>query len=151
MTAVAAAVVAIVSAAPAQAAPPLAGSGTGLFTADQVTSARNAGGNRIVERRLEGSMSGTLTGSISEEVRGVVHPDGTVTFQGTLVFVGTVDGCGTGTLTARLQGSGQAVPPVTDATVTVIGQAANTVPVTGHGTVLQSGPDLSYSIRYSCH
>ena len=86
----------------------------------------------------------------------MVHPDGTVTFQGTLVFVGTVDGCGTDlTLTARLQGRGQTGPPptlpVTEATVTVIDQAANTVRVTGHGTVLQNGPALSYSIQYSCH
>lgn len=150
-TLVAGALLVLVSETPSWAAPPVSGGGSGAVSSDQVTSVRQAGANRIVERELTGTMSGTLSGAFSEEVRGVVHPDGTVTFQGTLVFTGTVDSCGTGTLTARVQGRGQAVPPVTDATVQVINQSANTVPVTGHGTVQQNGSSLTYSITYTCH
>ena len=153
VTAAATAVLALVGTAPSSAAPPQSGSGNGVIMHDEVISARVAGGNRIVERVLAGSFTGTLTGDVVERVRGVVHPDGTVTFAGTLVFTGTVDGCGTGTVTARLEGRGLADPtnPVTEATVQIVNQASTTVPVTGHGTVEQNGPFLSYSIQYSCH
>ena len=102
--AVATAVLAFVGTAPASAAPPQSGSGTGSIARIAEVSSREAGGNRIVERELAGTFTGTLSGSVPEGVRGVVHRDGTVTFEGTLVFTGTVDGCGTGTVTARLVG-----------------------------------------------
>ncbi len=150
-TAAGTAVFALLTAGPAWAAPPQSGSGTGSIARIHEISSRDAGGNTIVERELGGTFTGTLSGDVVERVRGVVHPDGTVTFQGTLVFTGTVDGCGTGTVTARVVGKGQADPPVTEATIQVIDQSSNTVRVTGHGTVQQNGPLLSYSIQYSCH
>lgn len=142
----------IVLAGPAGAAgPPLSGSGEGVITSVQTTSSREAGGNRIEERRLEGVMTGTLEGTFVEEVRGVVHANGQVTFQGTLVFTGTVADCGDGTITGRLQGRGEAGPsPVTDATIRVVDQASNTVAISGQGSVHQHGPFLAYEIQYHC-
>ena len=148
---VAALVVLLISwATPASAGPPLSGAGSGVITSLVETSSRDAGGNRIAERRLEGVMTGALQGTFVEEVRGVVHRNGVVNFHGTLTFTGEVAGCGTGTITGRLQGRGQGNPPLTDATITVVNQAANTVAVTGRGTVAQTGPFLSYEIQYSC-
>jgi hypothetical protein len=137
-------------AVPAWADQPLSGGGEGVITTIQITPPRVAGGNRIEERRLEGILTGTLQGTFVEHVRGVVHPDGTVTFQGTLVFTGTVEGCGEGTFTGRLQGRGQGNPPLTEASMQVVDQSASTVGVTGQGTVSQDGPLLTYSIRYRC-
>lgn len=131
--------------------PPLAGSGSGVITSVQVTSSRDAGGNRIEERRLEGVLSGTLEGQFVEEVRGVVHRDGQVNFHGTLVFTGTVAECGEGVVHARLSGKGTAgQAPQTEATFSVVDQPSNTVAATGGGEVVQDGPFLDYQIQYVC-
>lgn len=130
----------------------LRGEGTGMITSLEETSSRTAGGNRIAERTIEGVMlSGPLQGTFTEEVRGVIHRDGRVTFQGTMNFQGTLEGCGDGTLTGRLTGRGQAgAAPLTEATISVIQQAAATIAASGHGTVHQDGPVLTYEIDYVC-
>lgn len=144
------AVIPLVSAGPSWAATRLSGSGNGYVTGNVVTSTREAGPNHIVQRDITGVLSGPLDGTFTEHVVGVVHPDGMVTFQGTLTLTGSVDGCGEGILVGRLQGRGQANPPVTDARAAIIDQSASTVGATGQGTVHQDGPELSYTFRYSC-
>jgi hypothetical protein len=138
---------------PALSGPPLAGTGTGEILTLEITSSREAGGNRIESRELTGRVDGTLQGEFVEHVSGVVHRDGRVTFSGTMVFTGTVGDCGEGTITLGLSGRGE-VPmagfPVTEASVRVIDQAANTVAVSGVGTVQQEGPFLTYAIQYVC-
>ena len=132
------------------AGPPQTGSGTGSITSLEEVSTRDAGRNVIKERRLTGTLSGTLEGSFVEEVRGVIH-DGRVTFHGTLEVTGSVLGCGEGTFVLGLTGEGSAgVSPVTDAQVRVIHHASNTLPVAGTGTVHQEGPSLTYDIKYTC-
>lgn len=133
--------------------PPLTGQGTGIITSIVETSSRNAGPNRIAERALTGTMlTGPLAGgTFEEEVRGVVHPNGTVTFQGTLSFSGTLQGCGDGTLTGRLAGRGTAgAAPVTDAHVALVGGRGATIPAAGTGWFHQDGPHLTYEITYVC-
>jgi hypothetical protein len=140
-------------AAPVGAAgPPVTGSGSGAFTSLEITSERNAGGNSIQDRTLTGVVfSGPLSGSIVQNVTGTVHRNGQVTFRGTMVFTGTIDGCGSGTVTLGVSGRGLAgANPVTVSQVRVINQASNTVAVTGQGTVYQDGPNLSYQITYTC-
>jgi hypothetical protein len=144
------AMIPLATAGPSWSAPPISGSGAGQVTGDEVTSTRFSGQNRIVERDITGFLTGALEGSFTEHVVGVVHPDGTVTFGGTLSLTGTVEGCGTGTVTGRLQGRGQASPPVTDAVAAVTGLSGSTVGLSGHGTVHQEGASLSYSFQYSC-
>lgn len=148
--AVAALVVATAAPAAAQ-GPPRSGTGQGFVTSLVETSSRDAGGNRIAERVLEGVMTGALEGTFREEVRGVVHRNGRVTFHGTLWFEGTAEGCGTGTVVARLAGRGTAgAAPITDATFTLVQRPSGTIAAAGHGTVHQEGPLLSYQVRYVC-
>jgi hypothetical protein len=134
------------------AGPPLTGAGTGVITSLEITSSRDAGGNTVQERTLEGTVSGTLEGSFVEHVRGVIHRNGTVTFQGTMYFEGTLEGCADepGTLTATLSGRGQAGIPVTDASFRVVNQASNTIKASGAGTLHQVGPMMTYEVRYVC-
>lgn len=136
--------------ASAGAGPPLEGSGTGLISELVIVSSRTAGKNVIQERRLTGTVEGTLEGIFVENVHGVIHGNGRVTFRGTMEFTGTMAGCGTGTITLGLSGTGQAGLPVTEATVRVIGGGDNTIATRGTGTVRQEGPLLTYEIRYVC-
>jgi hypothetical protein len=132
------------------AGPPQKGTGTGTITSFEITSSRDAGPNRIQERRLEGTLDGTFQGTFVELVSGVIHPNGLVTFQGTLEFTGTIDGCGAGALTGALSGQGQSGLPVTEAALRVIDQPSNTLHVTGKGTVRQVGRDMTYEVQYVC-
>jgi hypothetical protein len=144
------------SAAPAGAAgPPLEGSGTGVITGLDVTPIREPGGNRIEQRTLTGVVDGTLVGTFVQDVTGTVHRNDSVTFRGTLVFTGTIAGCGDDvhTLTLGVSGRGHIpIPgfPITDAHVRVIRQPENTLSITGQGVVHQEGPFLTYDIRYTC-
>lgn len=134
---------------------PGSGEGEGQITNVEVLDSRESGNNRIEERRLNGFLSGTLDGTFEEEVRGVVGSDGTVRFQGTGVYDGTLEGCGFGTVNLRVNGRGQAgQAPGLPATVTkfrVVDRASNTLDVTGHGTIFQEGADLAYELEFVCH
>jgi hypothetical protein len=149
---VAATVSLLVLAAPAGAAgPPQQGSGEGVITIADIEFVREAGGNSVQNREIHGTVTGTLEGTFVQEVRGVVHPNGHVTFQGTMTFTGTVGECGEGTVTLGLSGHGQAGAfPITESRVQPIRQAANDVAVTGQGTVSQSGPFITYELQYAC-
>jgi hypothetical protein len=132
------------------AGPPRTGSGTATITSLEDVSERAAGNNVIKERRLTGTMSGTLQGTFTAEVRGVIR-DGHVTFEGTLQVTGAIPGCGEGTFMLGMNGEGSAgLFPVTDATVRVIQHGSSTLRVGGQGTVHQEGPSMSYQIQYTC-
>ncbi len=133
--------------------PPVQGSGEGSITGLEVTPIREVGGNSFEDRILTGTATGTLEGTFVQDTSGMVHKSGRVVFDGTMTFTGRVGDCGEGTLTLAVSGRGH-VPepgfPITEASVRVINQAANTVDVTGTGTVLQEGPNLTYEIQYVC-
>lgn len=139
----------VTTAVPAAATgPPLSGSGEGVITSVEETSSRDANGNRIAERRLEGFMNGALEGTFVEVVRGVVHDNGEVTFHGTLDFTGTVAECGSGVVNARLSGKGTAgANPQTTARFTSVDESST---ASGTGVVVQDGPFLSYDVQYQC-
>lgn len=146
-------VAALLAVAPpaAAAGPPQSGSGSGTITIADIEVVREAGGNSIQDRVIHGDVEGTLEGTFVQEVRGVVHPNGDVTFQGTMTFTGTIGPCGEGTITLGLTGKGQAgEAPVTESRVRPINQAANDVAVTGQGTVSQIGPFITYDLQYAC-
>ena len=146
----AAAAATLIVAASVAAAPPVTGSGTGTVGLRSVTPVRVAGGNVFQERDLAGTVSGTLVGTFEEQVSGVIHPSGLVTFEGTMTFTGTIAGCGSGTVTLGVSGQGVAGAPVTESSVRVIDSADNTIAVHGTGTVSQVGPNLTYEIQYQC-
>lgn len=138
---------------PDEAGVPRSGSGTGRITNLVSTPIREVGGNRFEDRVLTGTVTGTLEGTFEQRVSGMVHKNGRVVFHGTMTFDGQVGDCGEGTLTLRVSGRGHIEAPgfpVTEASVRVIDQAANTVDVTGTGTVSQEGADLAYEIQYVC-
>ena len=144
-------------AAPAGAqGPPLQGEGSGLIDLDKaaITEIRNAGGNSIQERELNGKLSGTLDGTFEETATGTVHRTGRITFRAELVFTGTVEDCGSEqhTLVLKLAGQGRSTDegPVTEARVRVVGDERNTLDATGQGTVYQDGTDLTYDLQYRC-
>jgi hypothetical protein len=137
-------------AAPASAQPPRTGTGSGTIEIRDISPVREAGGNLIQERSLEGTVTGALVGTYTEEVKGVIHKSGLVTFQGTMEFTGTVEGCGEGTFTLGLSGRGVAGDPVTDATARVINHAANTLNIAGVGTLRQVGLTFTYEVQYVC-
>lgn len=155
-----AAMILLFSAVPSTAdGPLLEGSGEGMLTGIEVTPIRDVGGNSHQARDITGIVSGTLTGTFTQETVGTVHtnhPQNLVTFRGVLLFTGTIEGCGDGeehTVALGLTGKGTVpVPgvPVTESSVRVIGHPANTLDATGHGTISQEGPFLSYELQYRC-
>ena len=138
---------------PAAAQPPVSGSGTGQITDIEITNVREANGNRHEDRILRGNLEGTLVGTFEQHTSGVVHKSGRVVFHGKMTFTGVLEDCGEGTINLRLSGKGH-IPrpgfPITEGTVRVVNQAANTIDVTGKGTVVQEGRDLTYDIQYVC-
>ena len=133
--------------------PPVSGSGTGMITNLEVFPVREVGGNVFEDRILRGTVSGTLDGTFEQNVSGMVHKNGRVVFRGTMSFAGTLEDCDEGTINLAVSGRGH-IPtpgfPITEASVRVINQPANTIDATGTGTVFQEGPQLTYEIQYVC-
>ena len=134
--------------------PPVSGSGTARITNLQVFPIREVGGNTFEDRVLRGvTLTGPLDGTFEQTVSGKVHASGRVVFRGRIEFTGSLADCGEGIINLGVSGRGQ-VPepgfPITEASVRVINQAANTIDVTGSGTLSQIGPDLAYDIQYMC-
>ena len=143
-------IAALMVATPASASVLLSGTGTGLIEAVAITTVRSADRNVIQERDLAGTVTGALQGTFVEHVRGVIHGTGLVTFEGTITFTGTVAGCGTGALTMGISGQGITGAPVTQAQIRVIDSGSNTIGAHGVGTLMQSGPSLTYEMQYQC-
>lgn len=139
---------------PGNPGPPVSGSGTGTLTAPpEIFPIREVGGNRFEDRILRGIVTGTLEGTVEQQVSGMVHKNGHVVFRGTMTFEGQVGDCGDGILNLGVSGRGHIEEPgfpITEASVRVINQPANTIDVTGTGTVSQEGANLTYEIQYVC-
>jgi hypothetical protein len=128
--------------------------GFGAFTQLEIVSSEFAGPNRIEVRRITGQVFGDLTGIWSQEVRGVVHPNGEVTFHGTWEFSGQVGTCGVGTISGQLTGRGTAGQPPdfpqTIAQATSTGTQPGTIAIVGQGVITQQGFFVFYDIQYQC-
>ncbi len=128
--------------------------GSGFITDLEIVSEEFAGPNRIEVRQITGQVFGDLQGTWTQNVRGVVHPDGRVTFNGTWEFTGEAGDCGIGTVSGRLTGHGDTGPlpdfPATTAQARITNQPSNTVPVVGQGTLDQTGPLITYDLQYRC-
>jgi hypothetical protein len=142
--------VAVIAATPTSASALLTGTGTGTIGRQSITTILSVDGIAIQERDLAGTVTGTLQGTFTEHVRGVIHPTGLVTFQGTITFTGTVAGCGSGALTMGISGQGVTGAPVTESNIRVIDAASNTIAAHGVGTLSQTGPSLRYQVQYEC-
>jgi hypothetical protein len=149
VAAVAAVAAALVVAASAGASPPLHGTGTSTLISSTVVSVRQAGGNTIIEQHNVRQDLGAFTGTVIEDQRLVVHPDGHVTTYADATITGTYAGCGSTPVTQSLQLEGQ-VSPTGDITAnfTTTGHPAVVV----HGTVAGSAlsDTVTFTIDYHC-
>ena len=69
---------------------------------------RQVGENVIITFNVSGPATGTFTGSSTGTELDVVHPDGSITLHGTLLFTGSINGR-SGTLLLSYEGIGNAV------------------------------------------
>ena len=140
--------------------PPLSGSGSAVVTEFDIPQPGEPGGRvdlgdsgnwrqtrTLLGETLEGD-EGPLDGTFEQVVTGIVRDrTNVVTFHGTMTFTGTVEGCdGEHRLTLAITGRGQASPPVTEATVQIVGPST----VNGGGTVSQVVDQLTYEVQYVC-
>jgi hypothetical protein len=110
----------VVAAGGANAAPPLAGSGTFTYQSSTVDGIRQAGGNTIIELSATVLYTGTFAGTSTLSGTLTLHPDGTANFRDVEIFTGTVNGI-TGTVTFALDGRGDASSPtVVSATAAIM-------------------------------
>jgi hypothetical protein len=110
-----------VAAVPALASPPTPSSGTFSLVTATVTSSTTAGGNTFLTVTRTAALTGTYTGTSTDEARIIIHADGSASITGSGVCACTVDGR-SGTIEYRFEGTG--IFPAT-----VDGQY-----VIGHGT-----------------
>ncbi|HEX6307501.1 MAG TPA: hypothetical protein VFZ69_04895 [Longimicrobiales bacterium] len=101
---------AILAMAPAHAAPHSAAAGT--FTQTGITSldVRQAGPNTILTQTSVGSVSGTLSGTYTDDLRVVIHPGGRFNAQFTIRCACTVAG-EQGTLDIVASDTGEIISP----------------------------------------
>ena len=92
-------------AAPASATPPSPVIGTFAVVTATTTSTRTAGGNTFVTLTRTAVVSGTFTGTTTDEVLLVMHPNGTTSLRGEGTCVCTAEGR-SGTFDYRFRGSG---------------------------------------------
>ena len=142
---VAAAVSAALFVQPAAATAPQPSSGAGTSTPPVVTSVQQADGNTILEFTNAGTVTGTFTGTFVQTGRMIVHSDGSTETTSLVVFTGTADGCGTGTVSFRFVGkTGTGHAESIDA-------ADNTVNVhSSNDLVLLPNGAFTYSGTYHC-
>ncbi|MGH3023076.1 MAG: hypothetical protein ACRDNI_05415 [Gaiellaceae bacterium] len=92
-------------AAPASATPPSPVTGTFAVVTATTTSTRTAGGNTFVTLTRTAVVSGTFTGTTTDEVLLVTHANGTTSLRGEGTCICTIEGR-SGTFDYRFRGSG---------------------------------------------
>jgi hypothetical protein len=90
---------------PAGATPPAPVSGTFAVVTATTTSTRTAGGNTFITVTRTAALSGTFTGTTSDELLLVMHRNGTTSLRGTGTCVCSLAGR-SGTFEYRFEGSG---------------------------------------------
>jgi len=136
------AILAVFSAPSAAAGPPEPSSGTfGPTGAPAAVSARTADGNTFIDLTARpGAFTGTFTGTYSEDLRIVVHGDGSTNFSAELTCQCIVDGK-SGTITIRLNGTG--TPAGFEAHYRITGGTGALAGLHGQGTL--GGPAGTYA------
>lgn len=102
---VVAALTVALTAVAAIASPPIPSSGTFSLVTATVTSSRTAGGNTFLTVSRTAVLTGTITGTSTDEARIVIRKDGSSTIHGSGVCLCSVDGR-SGTVEYQFQGSG---------------------------------------------
>jgi Protein of unknown function (DUF3224) len=141
---------AVTATAGAGASPPTQVSGTVGNTSATFNSAREAGGNLVIELTATRAYTGTFEGTSTLSGTLIVHADGSANFHDVEVFTGTVNGV-QGTVTFRLDGRNDADLAV-QSTSTIVGATGGLEGLHGvlHevGTVvIPNGPVGTYTGR----
>ena len=150
--AIAASAVSLMVTGSALASAPLPASGTETYVSN-FTVEKAADGNVFLRGLNPGVKTGTFTGTQAADFTLVLFKDGTFNFEGVLTFIGTVEGCGTGTVVFRAEGAGFLLPDETavitrDHQQTLFGRG--TLPVHARLDVSGTGTTLAYSGEYHC-
>ncbi len=90
------------------AGPPLPASGEFFPCFNYAGPPRQVGDNLIITFNVSGPATGTFTGSSTGTELDVVHPDGSISLHGTLLFTGSINGR-SGTMLLTYEGIGNAV------------------------------------------
>jgi len=94
----------------AEAGTPQPASGQFFPCFNYATAPVQVGEDLIISFDITGTSNGTFTGSVIGTELDVVHPDGSITLHGSILFTGSVTGrSGTGTMLFSYQGIGNAV------------------------------------------
>jgi hypothetical protein len=147
---VAATGLAVLLAAPAWAdsGPPANSSGSGTVIPVSMTS-RTADGNTFIELAFTGSTTGTFAGTFIEMVTEAIHPDGSVTFEGSGIFTGHAGACGSGSYTFQVEGQG--TPASLSGRFRSTNEAAATVTIHTVNAFMTTSPTtFDYSGIYTC-
>jgi hypothetical protein len=148
-SAVSAAAMVAVLAAPVSADSPATSNGSGMF-AFNVTSVRNADGNTILGVALNGTIDGTFSGNWNETGTEIIHRDGSITTNASGTFTVSVIGCGTGKFAFSLEAQG-AVNGAVIGRFRSIDEASATIPIHTVDAFHTTGPmSFVYSGMYSC-
>jgi hypothetical protein len=148
--ALAAGAAALVLAAPLAASPPTPGSGAGTILLRAPTETRTADGNVIQERHTMGVVTGAFDGTYVEDVRGVIHKDGLVTFHGFMTFTGIAGDCGVGTVYVELEGRAIAGVGIAEGRLRTVDEGAATVKVHAMGAFEQLATTFTYAGQFHC-
>ena len=146
--ALAAGLAAVVLAGPASATPAMTASGTFYQdTFDHNTVVKIVGGNVFLSSHDLHTYTGTFTGTDVFDGTVEIRADGTISWHGVSTFIGTVAGCGTGTVVFRADGGADSLFGPGLCHQEVIG---GTLPLRATIDLVGSLPNLTYSGSYSC-
>jgi len=141
----------VASAGYARRSKPQPAEGTVFVAAFTPTDVREADGNTFVEGIATGTFTGTFTGSFAEHLTEIIHPSGDINFHGEIVFTGTVDDCGSGTVLLRDEGTGIGAGAFSEAKVVTVDQGASSVDVHANLDINFAGFRGAYTGTFQCH
>lgn len=149
---VAAIIVTVAVAAPAQASGAKTASGTGVIESTVITSTRVVGEITIANFVNTGTVTGTLSGTFVETGQLFVRSSGDFLVKARVEITGTAGDCGTGVVRASLAGFGTGGfdPANATGTALVVSSGHHAVAFQSVLVVDQVGTSFTYEGKYRC-
>jgi hypothetical protein len=125
--------------------------GRGTFTIESQsnTIVGQVDGKTLVDGTRQGTVTGALSGTYTEDIAIVIHATGALTFTGTDTCICTVANK-SGTVTAHFTGTGVFRPlvDIDQGHSTIVGGTDGLMNLEGEGTFQRRGATGSYTLRY---